>query len=144
MSKYDPLSDRLAGHPQGEWRANFAELEEVLGFPLPKAARTGRAWWKADAGAHARAWTDAGWTAHEVDPAAGHVLFRKGDQSPLVAPAVAEGPFAKPAATGDEPAIVKPLERPKWHVALVAGGLAIVAGGAALAIRGLMRRGEKG
>ena len=42
MSKYDPLSDRLAGHPASEWRANFAELEEVLGFPLPKAARTGR------------------------------------------------------------------------------------------------------
>jgi len=143
MSKYDPLSDRLAGHPQGEWRANFAELEEGLGFPLPKAARTGRAWWKPDAGAHARAWTDAGWAAHEVDPAAGHVLFRRADQSPLVAPAVAEGTApAKPAALGDEPAIVKALERPKWHVALVAGGLALVAGGAALAIRGFMRRGD--
>jgi len=144
MSKYAPLSDRLSGHAQPEWRASFAELEEVLGFPLPKAARSGRAWWKADAGAHARAWTDAGWAAHEVDPGGGHVLFRRADQSPLVAPAVAEALFAKAAAAGDEPAIVKSLERPKWHMALVAGGLALVAGGAALAIRGLMRRGEKG
>src|SRR5690348_2147860 len=114
MSKYDPLSDRLAGHRAPEWRASFAELEEVLGFPLPKAARAGRAWWKPDAGAHARAWTDAGWAAHEVDPGAGQVLFKKADQSPLVAPAVAEAPFAKPAAPGDEPAIVTSLERPKW------------------------------
>jgi hypothetical protein len=145
MSKYDPLSDRLSGHSGLEWRASFAELEKVLGFPLPKAAR-GRTWWKAEAGSHARAWTDAGWSAHEVDPAAGQVLFRRQDQSPLVAPAVAEGPLPKPspAATGDEPAIVKALERPKWHMALLAGGLAVVAGGAALALRGLMRRGDKG
>jgi hypothetical protein len=146
MSKYDPLSDRLAGHSGPEWRASFAELEEVLGFPLPKAAR-GRTWWKPQAGSHARAWTDAGWSAHEVDPTAGQVLFRRQDQSPLLAPAVAEGPLPTPpaaAAPGDEPAIVKDLERPKWHMALLAGGLAVVAGGAALALRGLMRRGEKG
>jgi hypothetical protein len=143
MSKYDPLSDRLAGHSSAEWRASFKELEKVLGFPLPKAARTGRTWWKPDAGAHARAWTAAGWDAHEVDPAAGHVLFRKADQSPLVAPAVAEGAPQTPVAQGDEPAIVKSLERPKWHMALVAGGLALVAGGAALAVRGLMRRGGR-
>jgi hypothetical protein len=145
MSKYDLLSARLSGHAAPEWRANFAELEEVLGFPLPKAARTGRTWWKPEAGAHARAWTDAGWAAHEVDTAAGHVIFRRIDQSPLVAPAVAEGPPPKaPAALGDEPAIVAALERPRWPMALVAGGLALLAGGAALAIRGVIRRrGEK-
>lgn len=143
MSKYDPLSARLLGHDAPEWRANFAELEEVLGFPLPKAARTGRGWWKADAGSHARAWSDAGWAAHEVDPAAGQVTFRRIDQSPLVAPAVAEGTPSKAAAPSDEPAILKSLERPKWHVAVVAGGLALLAGGAALAVRGLMRRGSE-
>src|SRR4051794_9967432 len=90
MSKYNPLSARLAGHAGPEWRANFAEIEEVLGFPLPKAARTGRGWWKADAGAHARAWSEGGWSAEDVDPSAGLVTFRKADQSPLVAPAVAE------------------------------------------------------
>jgi len=140
MSKYQPLSARLSGHPKPEWRASFAELEEVLGFPLPKAARTGRGWWKPDAGAHARAWTEAGWAAHDVDPAAGQVTFRRADQSPLVAPAVAEGAPPRPSAPGEEPAIVAALERPKWHMALVAGGLAVVAGVGALAIRGLMRR----
>jgi hypothetical protein len=144
MSKYNPLAARLAGHQGPEWRASFAELEAVLGFALPKAARTGRTWWKADAGAHARAWTDAGWTAEGVDPTAGLVTFRRA--TPLGAAAVEPAPPAKaPIALGDEPAIVKSLERPTWQMALVAGGLAVLAGGAALALRGVMRRrGERG
>ena len=39
MSKYHPLSERLKGHGQDDWQASFAEIEEVLGFPLPKSAR---------------------------------------------------------------------------------------------------------
>lgn len=45
MSKYAPLSQRLQRHRGDEWRASFAEIEEVLGFPLPKGARTGKSWW---------------------------------------------------------------------------------------------------
>jgi hypothetical protein len=144
MSKYDPLSARLEGHPQSEWRANFKELEKVLGFPLPKAARSGRAWWKSDAGAHARAWSDVGWAAHEVDPAAGKVIFRRTTPLGAAAPAEAPPPDKAPVALGEEPAIVKSLERPKWHMALVAGGLAVVAGAGALVVRGLMRRRSEG
>ena len=70
MGKYDPLSARLAGHAGQEWRASFAELEDVLGFPLPKGARSGKAWWKNDARTpHSRAWADGGWEAAKVDPA---------------------------------------------------------------------------
>jgi hypothetical protein len=140
MSKYAPLAARLAAHPDPIWRASFAELETALGFALPKAAQTNRGWWKADAGAHARAWTDAGWAADAIELAAGHVTFRRTGAAP-----VAEAPASAgaPVALGDEPAIVRSLERPKWHVALLAGGLAVVAGVGALAIRGLMRRGEK-
>ena len=140
MSKYDTLSARLAGHDGPEWRASFAEIEEVLGFPLPKAARTGRTWWKPDAGAHSRAWTDAGWSTGEVDPATGFVTFRRAGQSPLIAPAVAEA--SQPPAPGDDtPAILKRLETtPKWGFALIAGGVAVVAGLGALAVRGFMRR----
>jgi hypothetical protein len=144
MSKYNPLSDRLAGHAEPEWRASFAEIEEVLGFPLPKAARTGRGWWKEGAGAHARAWSEGGWSADEVDPAGGQVIFRKAAQSPLVAPAVAEGPAPSTPMLSDEPAILRSLERPKWHVALVAGGLAVVAGLGALALRGVIRKRDGG
>ncbi len=145
MSKYNPLSARLAGHKATEWKASFAELEEVLGFPLPKSARTGRTWWKADAGSHARSWTDGGWSAEAVDPTAGHVTFRRA--TPLAAPAAPPPepvPEKAPLALGEEPAILKSLETPKWHTALIAGGLAIIAGGAVLAIGSVVRkRGEK-
>jgi hypothetical protein len=139
MSKYNPLSARLAGHAGPEWRASFAELEEVLGFPLPKGARTGRAWWRNDADApHVRAWTGLGWEAGEVDHVAGLVTFRK-----IAAPeSTGAGEFQPPArAADDTPAILKRLEAtPKWNLALVAGGLTIAAGLSLFAIRGWMRR----
>ncbi len=141
MSKYDPLSARLAGHAGAEWRASFAELEEVLGFPLPKGARTGKTWWKNDTAApHARAWTGSGWEATAVDQAQGFVTFRK-----IAAPGPnGQGEFARPAVTfpaTDEPAILKRLEAtPKWNLALVAGGLTIAAGLSIFAIRGWTRR----
>ena len=75
-----------------------------------------------------------------TDQAGERVTFRKADQSPLVAPAVAEGP-TPPVSTEPTPSILAKLEAPpKWHMALVAGGLAVVAGLGALAIRGVMRR----
>jgi len=138
MSKYNPLSARLAGHAGPEWRASFAELEEVLGFPLPKGARAGKAWWKNDPAApHARAWTEGGWEAGDVDQAAGVVTFRKvGGAAPT-----GVGEFQPPAAAGDEPPILKRLEvTPKWGMAIIAGSVALVAGLGALAIRGVMRR----
>jgi hypothetical protein len=139
MSKYNPLSARLAGHAGPEWRASFAELEEVLGFPLPKGARTGRNWWRNDAAApHARAWSGAGWEAGDVDHVAGLVTFRK-----IAAPRpTGAGEFQPPApAADDTPAILKRLEAtPKWNLALVTGGLAIAAGLSMFAIRGWMRR----
>jgi hypothetical protein len=136
MSKYDPLSARLAGHAGPEWRASFAELEEVLGFPLPKTARTGKTWWKSNVAApQARGWTEAGWEVADVDPAQGLVTFRK------VAALPAATERARPPATTDEPAILKRLEAtPKWNLALVAGGLTIAAGLSMFAIRGWMRR----
>ncbi|HEV7385967.1 MAG TPA: hypothetical protein VGN89_13890 [Phenylobacterium sp.] len=134
MSKYDPLSARLAGHAGPEWRASFAELEAALGFPLPRGARTSKTWWKNDAAApHARAWAGSGWEVADVDPANGLVTFRK-----IAAPAAAP---ARPLASTDEPAILKRLEvTPKWNLALVAGGLTIAAGLSLFAIRGWMRR----
>jgi hypothetical protein len=137
MSKYNPLSARLAGHAGPEWRASFTELEEVLGFPLPKGARSGKTWWKNDPSApHARAWTEGGWEASDVDHAAGLVTFRK-----LLASAPAVRREVQPPAVTGEPAILKRLERtPKWNLALVASGVAIAAGLSMFAIRGWMRR----
>jgi hypothetical protein len=138
MGKYDPLSARLAGHDGGEWRASFAEIEAVLGFPLPKGARTGKTWWKNDPAApHSRTWTDAGWEAADVDPTAGTVTFRRtaAAAEPTPVPAVPTLPAT------DEPAILQRLEAtPKLTFGLVATGLTIAAGLSVFAIRGWMRR----
>lgn len=137
MSKYSPLSARLARHAEPQWRASFAELEDVLGFPLPKGARSGKAWWKNDATApHARAWIDGGWETGEVDHAGGVVTFRK-----VLASAPVDQRAFRPPGAPDEPAILKRLEStPKWNLALVASGLAIAAGLSVFAVRGWMRR----
>jgi hypothetical protein len=136
MSKYNPLSARLAGHAGPEWRASFAEIEEVLGFPLPKGARTSKAWWKNAAAPHARAWIEGGWEAGEIDHAGGLVTFRK-----ILAPVTTGAGKSQAPASSDEPQILKRLDvTPKWNIALVAGGLMIAAGLSVFAIRGWTRR----
>lgn len=145
MSKYTPLSERLAGHPGDEWRASFAEIEEVLGFPLPKAARS-RAWWaNTDDKPHSKAWTSRGWRA-EMDQGLGGVTFRR-----PVSEAALQG-VPEPVASPVEPAFdeVQPLamkvaaeeasvrSRLKgWGLtAAIAAGAAAVAGIGALVWRG--------
>jgi hypothetical protein len=137
MSKYDPLPARLAGHAGPEWRASFAEIEEVLGFSLPKGARTGKIWWRnTGAQPHQRAWTGAGWEAADVDHTGGAVVFRR----KAATPSESRSPQPPPIAA-DEPAILSRLEAtPKWTFALVATGLTIAAGLSVFAIRGWMRR----
>lgn len=138
MSKYDPLSVRLADHAGPEWRASFAEIEAVLGFPLPRSARTSKAWWhNTGAQPHQRAWTGGGWEVADVDPAQGQATFRRAQVA--AASAVVEPMPA--AVSGDEPAILRRLEAtPKWNLALVTGGLVLAAGLSVFAIRGAMRR----
>lgn len=70
MSKYEPLARRFETLEAAQWRPTFHELERLLGFDLPAAARKRSAWWDnaaAGANGHARAWLDAGWTADKVD-----------------------------------------------------------------------------
>jgi len=93
MSKYKPLSDRLAGSTACEWRVSFAELAAMLGLALPKAARSGRNWWANEpAKSHSRAWIGQGWAAGDVDPSAGRVEFRR------ALPTDPEGPSLQAAA----------------------------------------------
>ena len=137
MSKNNPHSARLAGHAGPEWRASFAELEAVLGFPLPKGARTGRAWWRNDgAGPQARAWSQGGWEVLDVDQAAGLVTFRRGGAPPPSAKTA-----SPPVPADDTPEILKRLDAsPSWGIALLVGGVGLLAGLGALAIRSLVRR----
>jgi hypothetical protein len=147
MGKYKPLSERLAGHPGDEWRASLAEIEEVLGFPLPRAARA-HAWWAGpDDKPHARAWTAGGWRA-EMDQASGAVTFRRSVSEPALQGA--PGPVASPSPKADEiqpfatPALEAPSRRSRfkrWGItAAIAAGAAALAGVGALVLRERTRR----
>lgn len=107
MSKYEPLSRRLRGHPADEWRASFSEIEDVLGFALPKSARQHRAWWANEANAnhpHKRSWLAHGWQTQDVDQAAGLVTFRRGDIAPAAVAAALDPVGEIPAERMPKPA----------------------------------------
>lgn len=137
MSKYSPLSEHLAAHPTDEWRPSFSELESVLGFPLPKAARLGRSWWANDPEkSHSRAWTVHGWVVGDVDPAARRVEFRRGAR---LAPDVVQPPAMQEAAEAASTRMHG--ARKAGAAAIAAAGVALVAGLGAVVFQA-MRRGK--
>lgn len=137
MSKYQPLSDRLSDHPEPEWRASFAEIEEVLGFPLPKTART-RAWWSPEK-SHSTAWTAHGFTVAEFDPATGGVTFRRAVSEPTKAATPATTKQRLEAKVASQVASVVD-KTPKWGLAAaVAGGVAVLGVVGGLLLRGKLR-----
>lgn len=63
FSRYRALADHLAMRPEREIARTFAEIEAILGMPLPPTAFTGH-FWSSDAGvAHVRLWRALGWRA---------------------------------------------------------------------------------
>ncbi len=78
-SKYQPLADALAAQHGDTARFTFAEIEALLGAPLPPMARRTRHWWRnqRSTGPHVRAWLDAGWQVAAVDPAVQTVTFTR-------------------------------------------------------------------
>jgi hypothetical protein len=83
MSKYNPLKLALQDCFGDEAPMGFAEIEQLLGFPLPPSARRSQAWWANSRGAHvqAAAWLDAGWLTSRVDLAGERVVFVR-EQAP--------------------------------------------------------------
>lgn len=69
MGKYDKLRAYLDSLSEDEWRADFWELESILGFSLPESARRHSAWWANDArqGRQAMAWLSACWRAGHLN-----------------------------------------------------------------------------
>ena len=66
------------GPEGGVWRASFAEIESVLGFPLPPSARTCPAWWANDGESEqSRAWIGAGWRVDEADVESERAALRR-------------------------------------------------------------------
>ncbi|HZZ36949.1 MAG TPA: hypothetical protein VFE03_14590 [Caulobacteraceae bacterium] len=77
MSKYDPLRRQLESCAAHRVAMSFAEVERVLGFPLPRSARLYQAWWANTAGSHAHAlsWLNAGMHTADLDLAGEKVTF---------------------------------------------------------------------
>ena len=83
MPKYDPLERYLLGLDRTvEHRISFAQVEEILGSPLPPSARTHQAWWANQRGAghsQAHSWMGAGWHSCDLDLKAQQISFRPVD-----------------------------------------------------------------
>lgn len=101
-SKYDPLKDHLLNLTQRLWHASFAEIEQILGFRLPKSARNHNAWWSNErSGSHiqSHSWQGAGWETQDLNLTLGKVLFikigagRANPPSPATKPHSQSAPF---------------------------------------------------
>src|SRR5205823_508987 len=76
MPNYQRLANHLARQTISPINCTFAQVEGVLGAPLPASARTHRPWWANDrTHTHARAWLDTGWQTQSVDMARESVTF---------------------------------------------------------------------
>jgi hypothetical protein len=86
VSKYEPLQRFLQQQGQEEIRVTFADLEQILGFPLPSSRRH-RAWWSnnPDNNVMTRAWLAAGYQTAQVDLEGRRLVFRRvgGPRSPV-------------------------------------------------------------
>jgi len=144
MSKYQRLTERLTGHTADEWRTSFAEIEDLLGFPLPKAARTSRSWWVGPDKPHTRAWMTSGWEVGEVDQPGGVVTFRR-----PVSEAALQGAPRKstpkvqplPMKVAAEGASIRHRAR-RWGLAAALAAGAALSAGAAVAFGMRRRRGD--
>jgi len=70
-SRYARLGVRLQGMPSDSRSIlfKFAQLEDIIGEPLPTSARQHRSWWAniATGQSHSREWLDLGWRVATVD-----------------------------------------------------------------------------
>lgn len=128
MSKYKPLSERLSRHAADRWSASFAELEEVLGFPLPKSAREQNAWWRGGEKPHHSAWTEPGWRVLDLDRAAETVVFGRDQAASAASAAETESPIVSEAKPAERARRVMPTAVVGGAAALLAGGVAVLAG----------------
>ena len=76
--KYRPLWQDLRDRDDDKWDATFADVEEVLGFPLPPSSRKHLPTWYGTSGSSvALAIHAAGWKATQVKLDNETVLFRR-------------------------------------------------------------------
>ena len=61
-SRYQRLADYLTAQPDDEVRLSFAQIEAIVGAPLPPSAYM-RSWWSSKGAKHlaAQPWRAVGW-----------------------------------------------------------------------------------
>ena len=81
MGKYAPLTSYLSGRPVDEVGMSFAEIEAVIGSPLPNS-KLHPAWWSNNPSNNVmtKAWLAAGYRTERVDTAAERLVFRRDPQ----------------------------------------------------------------
>ena len=78
-SKYEPLKRHLMARKDSRIPMTFAEIERILGFSLPRSARTHRAWWSNNPtnNVMTHAWLEAGYRTAQVDLASERLVFER-------------------------------------------------------------------
>lgn len=78
-NKYYPLHHYLTESQQDQLTLSLAEIESLIGEPLPQTARYSRAWWsnRKNSPLQAAAWMEAGYRVDMIDLDAGQITFRK-------------------------------------------------------------------
>jgi hypothetical protein len=91
MGKYATLGSYLRGRGSDSISVSFAEVEQILGAPLPASARTHRSWWSnnPENNVATREWLAAGYQTERVDLRGGKVVFRRQHVPTQVADALA-------------------------------------------------------
>ena len=79
MSKYAPLESHLRESRQMQVSMTFEEIEQVIGAPLPPAARRHRALWSNNPSnwVMTKAWLAAGYETEQVNMKHAKLVFRK-------------------------------------------------------------------
>ncbi len=81
MSKYSPLANHLQELAPSEVRLSFAEIERIIGQPLPRSALVYPAWWANsrtnDTHTWSHLWLSAGWERGEYSLPEQWVFFRR-------------------------------------------------------------------
>lgn len=79
MSKYESLGQFLKSRCEMHVPMTFAEIERVIGAPLPPSAHKHRPWWSNNANNSTltRVWLDAGFKSEQVDMTGQKLVFRR-------------------------------------------------------------------
>ncbi len=119
MSKYEALGQFLKERREAQVAMTFAEIERLIGAPLPPSAHRHRPWWSNNGANSAltRVWLDAGFKSEQVDMAGQKLVFRRvnnlslprppGERHPLI------GALKGLVRVADDTDLTKPAD-PDW------------------------------